>query len=74
MSCRTDEYEVSVEIEKAVRQLMVSEEADEMRRRERALRNTAKKAVEEGGSSCGNLDSLTEELRLNRLRRGITIK
>lgn len=74
---RTDEYEVSVErreIEKAVRQLMVSEEADEMRSRARALGNAAKKAVEEGGSSCGNLDSLLEELRLNRLRRGITIK
>lgn len=68
-SCRTEEYKVSVnrsDIEKAVTQLMAGEEAMEMRSRARRLREMAKKAVDEGGSSYVGLSSLLEELRLNR--------
>ncbi|THG23394.1 scopoletin glucosyltransferase-like [Camellia sinensis] len=54
-------------IEKGVRKVMVvSEEAEEMRNRARGLGEMAKRAVEEGGSSWNDLNSLVEELRLFR--------
>ncbi|XP_030465001.1 scopoletin glucosyltransferase-like [Syzygium oleosum] len=51
---------------KAVRQIMVGEEAEEMRRRTKVLQEMARAAVEEGGSSYTDLTSLIEELRLHR--------
>ncbi|KAE9447174.1 hypothetical protein C3L33_20935, partial [Rhododendron williamsianum] len=53
------------DIEKAVVQLMVCEEAEGIRSRARALGEMAKKAVEKGGSSYNYLSALLEELELN---------
>jgi hypothetical protein len=50
-------------VEKAVRRIMVGEEAEEMRGRAKALGEMAKRAVEEGGSSYSSLNALIEELR-----------
>ncbi|KAI8532760.1 hypothetical protein RHMOL_Rhmol11G0239000 [Rhododendron molle] len=52
------------DIEKAVVQLMVCEEAEGIRSRARALGEMAKKAVEKGGSSYNYLSALLEELEL----------
>lgn len=49
-------------IEKAVKSLMVGKESEEMRRRAKELKEMARKAVEEGGSSYANLSALIEEL------------
>ncbi|KAB2602868.1 UDP-glucose flavonoid 3-O-glucosyltransferase 7-like [Pyrus ussuriensis x Pyrus communis] len=49
-------------IEKAINQVMVSEEAEGMRARARVLREMATRAVKEGGSSFSDLTSLLEEL------------
>ena len=49
-------------IAKAVRRVMVGEEAEEMRSRVRALKEMAKTAVEAGGSSYSDLTSLIQEL------------
>ncbi|KAK4486900.1 hypothetical protein RD792_006209 [Penstemon davidsonii] len=67
-SQRTDVKRVligSEKIAKAVRNVMIGEEAMEMRKRVSCLSNEAKKAVEVGGSSYGEIESLLEELRLN---------
>ncbi|KAA8545846.1 hypothetical protein F0562_020703 [Nyssa sinensis] len=53
-------------IEKAAKQIMVGEEAEEMRSRARAFKDTARKAVEEGGSSYTDLNTLIEELNSYR--------
>lgn len=53
-------------IKKAVTQLMVGEEANEIRNRASALKEMAKRAVEEGGSSHSDLRALLDELRLKR--------
>ncbi|PON40835.1 UDP-glucuronosyl/UDP-glucosyltransferase [Parasponia andersonii] len=53
-------------IEKAVRRVMDGEEAEEMRDRVKGLAEMARRAVEEGGSSCLDLNALIEELRLHR--------
>lgn len=53
----------SEKVEKAVRRIMVGEEAEEMRFRARGLSDMAKKAVEEGGSSHSDLAALLEELK-----------
>nr|POF08298.1 udp-glycosyltransferase 73b4 [Quercus suber] len=45
-------------IEKAMRQILAGEEAA----RAKALGEMARKAVEEGGSSCSDLNDLIEEL------------
>ncbi|XP_065616015.1 scopoletin glucosyltransferase-like [Quercus suber] len=50
-------------IDKAVRQIMVGEEAEEMRSRAKKLGEMAKRAVEDGGSSSSDLNALIEELR-----------
>uniref|UniRef100_A0A5B6ZH40 Putative UDP-glycosyltransferase 73A20 n=1 Tax=Davidia involucrata TaxID=16924 RepID=A0A5B6ZH40_DAVIN len=49
-------------IEEAVKRIMVGEEAEEMRSPARAFKDMARKAVEEGGSSYSDLNSLIEEL------------
>ncbi|XVF45098.1 hypothetical protein PTKIN_Ptkin02bG0178600 [Pterospermum kingtungense] len=54
-------------IEKAVKEVMVGERAEEMRSRAKALGEMAKRAVEEGGSSFSDLNALVEELK--QLRR-----
>ncbi|KAL7236550.1 hypothetical protein ACSBR1_019779 [Camellia fascicularis] len=53
------------DIEKAAAQLMVGEEAEEMRSRAHALGDMAKKAVAKGGSSYSDLSALIEEMKLN---------
>ncbi|KAJ6310494.1 hypothetical protein OIU76_015258 [Salix suchowensis] len=50
-------------IEKAIIQLMVGEEAEEMRNRAKVLKEMARRATEEGGSSYSDLTALLEELR-----------
>ncbi|XP_050146634.1 scopoletin glucosyltransferase-like [Malus sylvestris] len=49
-------------VEKAVRRIMVGEEAQEMRSRARELAEQAKRAIEKGGSSHSDLNALIEEL------------
>ncbi|KAG6761380.1 hypothetical protein POTOM_034595 [Populus tomentosa] len=51
------------EIEMAVIQLLVGEEAEELRNRAQALREMAMRTTEEEGSSCCNLKALLKELR-----------
>ncbi|KAJ6965137.1 hypothetical protein NC652_003142 [Populus alba x Populus x berolinensis] len=51
------------DIEKAIVQLMVGEEAEEIRNRARELQEMARNAMEEGGSSYSDLTALLEELR-----------
>lgn len=55
----------SEDIQKAVTQAMVGKEAEEMRNRVKALKEMAKRATEEGGSSNSDLNALLEELKLN---------
>ena len=50
-------------VEKAVKRIMVGEEAEGMRRRAKELGQKAREAVEEGGSSYTQLNSLVEDLR-----------
>ncbi|KAI6701356.1 hypothetical protein NL676_015680 [Syzygium grande] len=57
------------DIDKAVRRVMAGEEAEVMRRRATALREMARKAVAEGGSSDSDLTSLIEELRQHKAAR-----
>nr|BAD44687.1 UDP-glucose:anthocyanin 3'-O-glucosyltransferase [Gentiana scabra var. buergeri] len=49
-------------ISKAVRRLMAEEEGVDIRNRAKALKEKAKKAVEEGGSSYSDLSALLDEL------------
>ncbi|KAF9675878.1 hypothetical protein SADUNF_Sadunf09G0079200 [Salix dunnii] len=51
------------DIEKAISQLMVGEEAEETRNRAKVLKEMARRATEEGGSSYSDLTALLEELR-----------
>ncbi|KAI3843593.1 hypothetical protein MKW92_020962 [Papaver armeniacum] len=54
-------------MEKAVKMLMDGgDEADEMKKRARQMSEKAKRAVEEGGSSCASLIDLVEELKVVR--------
>nr|TKR90971.1 hypothetical protein D5086_0000228070 [Populus alba] len=46
--------------EKAITQIMMGEETEEMRSRAKKLGETARKAVEEGGSSCSDFNALIE--------------
>ncbi|OWM79219.1 hypothetical protein CDL15_Pgr003391 [Punica granatum] len=57
----------SEKVEKAVRRMMVGEEAEEMRVKARELSNMAKRAVEEGGSSHSKLTVLLEELKFPKV-------
>jgi len=47
-------------VEEAITQIMMGEEAEEMRSRAKKLGEMARKAVEEGGSSCSDFDALIE--------------
>ncbi|CAK7329925.1 unnamed protein product [Dovyalis caffra] len=51
------------DIEKAIAQLMASDETEEIRNRARELKEMARRATEEGGSSFADLTALVEELR-----------
>ncbi|KAJ6965153.1 scopoletin glucosyltransferase-like [Populus alba x Populus x berolinensis] len=53
-------------VEKTITQIMVGEEAEETRSRAKKLGETARKAVEEGGSSYSDFNALIEELRRRR--------
>jgi UDP:flavonoid glycosyltransferase YjiC (YdhE family) len=53
-------------VEKAITQIMVGEEGEEKRSRAIKLGEMARKAVEEGGSSCSDFNALIEELRSYR--------
>ena len=48
-------------IQKAVRQIMVGEEAEEMRSKAKVLGEMARGAIDEGGSSYSDLNTLIEE-------------
>ncbi|KAJ6985290.1 scopoletin glucosyltransferase [Populus alba x Populus x berolinensis] len=50
------------DIEKAIIQLMVGEEAEEIRNRARVLKEMARRATKEGGSSYSDLTAFLEEL------------
>ncbi|KAL8097152.1 scopoletin glucosyltransferase-like [Apium graveolens] len=49
-------------VETAVRSIIVGEEAEERRNRCKGLKEMARKAIEEGGSSYSDLDALIQEL------------
>ncbi|XWS39923.1 hypothetical protein CRYUN_Cryun18bG0096500 [Craigia yunnanensis] len=53
-------------IEKAVKEIMKGDKAEEMRNRANALAKAAHRAVEKGGSSYSDLEALIEELNLRR--------
>ncbi|KAF8020145.1 hypothetical protein BT93_G0753 [Corymbia citriodora subsp. variegata] len=57
----------SERVEEAVKRVPMGEEAEEMRRRAKALVEMARGAVEEGGSSWSDLESLLQELGQHRL-------
>ena len=59
-------------VEKAVRNVMEGEEAEEMRSRAKRFAEMARRAVEEGGSSVSDLDALFEDLRSQRAARDST--
>ncbi|KAF3435443.1 hypothetical protein FNV43_RR22532 [Rhamnella rubrinervis] len=56
-------------IEKALSRVMLGEEAEEMRSKAKALKEMARRAVMEGGSSYLELDSFIEELEVHRMAR-----
>ncbi|KAM7470644.1 hypothetical protein LguiA_008827 [Lonicera macranthoides] len=49
-------------VERAVKRITVGEEGEEMRRRAKELKEKAKQAIEDGGSSYNDLTALIEEL------------
>ncbi|KAK2665032.1 hypothetical protein Ddye_003606 [Dipteronia dyeriana] len=49
-------------IEKALKEIMVGDEAEEMKKRAKSLGLMARRAVEDGGSSCSDLNALIQEL------------
>ncbi|KAK3413067.1 hypothetical protein EUGRSUZ_E02950 [Eucalyptus grandis] len=57
------------DIDKVVRRVMAGEEAEVMRRRAKVIREMARKAVAEGGSSDSDLTSLIEELKQHKAAR-----
>ncbi|KAL4591654.1 hypothetical protein LXL04_004624 [Taraxacum kok-saghyz] len=50
-------------VEKAVARVMGGEEGDEMRRRAKVLKEKARTAVEEGGSSHSNLNAFIHDIK-----------
>ncbi|XP_014507199.2 scopoletin glucosyltransferase [Vigna radiata var. radiata] len=54
-------------IEKALKRIMVGDEAEEIRNRAKDIAQMAKRAVEEGGSSYSDFNSLIEDLRSRTL-------
>lgn len=61
-------------ISKAVKEVMAGEEGMEMRNRVATLSGEAKKAVEMGGSSYNDLNSLLEELRSIKSERKVVLE
>ncbi|KAJ9175275.1 hypothetical protein P3X46_013846 [Hevea brasiliensis] len=59
------------DIEKSMSRLMVGEEAEEIRNRAMALKEMARRATEEGGSSYSDVNALLEELRALRRSKEI---
>ncbi|KAF2321082.1 hypothetical protein GH714_033705 [Hevea brasiliensis] len=57
------DYVTSEKIEKAVKEIMMGEKAEEMRSRAKKIGEMAKEATEEGGSSYNDLGALIEELK-----------
>ncbi|KVI09181.1 UDP-glycosyltransferase 90A1-like [Cynara cardunculus var. scolymus] len=55
------------ELEKRVRELMEGEKGKEMRKKVEEISQAAMKAVEDGGSSCRNMNELIEELQAKQL-------
>ncbi|KAK6136889.1 hypothetical protein DH2020_029375 [Rehmannia glutinosa] len=51
-------------VKTAVERIMVGEAAEEMRRRAKSYKETARRAVEEGGSSYSGLNALIDELSI----------
>ena len=49
-------------VEKAVKRIMIGEEAEEMRNKAKGFSQLARQSVEEGGSSYSDLDALIAEL------------
>lgn len=83
MNCRifVDDWKIGIEIkkredglvekeevERAVRALMQGNEGKEMKARAAKLQATARKAMEEGGSSVTNFSAFVESCRLNTLK------
>ncbi|KAK2643979.1 hypothetical protein Ddye_019174 [Dipteronia dyeriana] len=57
-------------IEKALKEIMVGDGAEEIKKRTNGLGMRARRAVEEGGSSSSDLNALIQELSLvSRLKR-----
>ncbi|GAV90448.1 UDPGT domain-containing protein [Cephalotus follicularis] len=56
----------SENVEKAVKEIMVGDKAEEIRSRAKAVAGMAKRAIENGGSSNSSLKALIEELKLCR--------
>jgi hypothetical protein len=54
------DHVISEAVEKAITQIMMGEEAEERRSRAKKLGEMARKAVEEGGSSCSDFNALIE--------------
>ncbi|XP_050208847.1 scopoletin glucosyltransferase-like [Mercurialis annua] len=61
------DYVESGGIERAVKEVMIGEDAAEMRTRAEKLAEMARVAVEEGGSSYSDFNALVQELRSRRL-------
>ncbi|CAH9125780.1 unnamed protein product [Cuscuta epithymum] len=57
------------DIAEAIKKVMVGPESGEMRNRAAALKNSARKAIENGGSSFSDLTYLLDELRTNRAKQ-----
>ncbi|KAJ7946080.1 Glycosyltransferase [Quillaja saponaria] len=55
-------------LEKALKRIMVGDEAEEIRSRAKAFAKLARRAVKEGGSSFSDLNDLIEELGARRLK------
>ncbi|XP_044505070.1 UDP-glycosyltransferase 88A1-like [Mangifera indica] len=60
-----DGFVSSAEVEKRIRELMNSEEGNSVRKQIMAMKNEAKKAVSEGGSSSVVLSKLVQSWKLN---------
>ncbi|GAV91325.1 hypothetical protein CFOL_v3_34721 [Cephalotus follicularis] len=53
-------------IEKAVKEMMIGDRAEEMRGIAKALKEMARRAIENGGSSYSDFNTIIEKLRLKR--------
>ncbi|KAI9181476.1 hypothetical protein LWI28_015333 [Acer negundo] len=53
-------------IEKALKEIMVGDGAEEMKKRDKSLGLMARRAVEDGGSSCSDLNALIKWILIQR--------